>query len=65
MPVANCTCGHQTNSACSNFWMQDGKPTECYARVIGGTWSRGCGYDQADENEKQFADELIEKTRGA
>ena len=63
MPTAICKCGRTTNSAMSNYWFADGKPTECYAAFDKeqGKWVEGCSLDKADTYSRKFIQELIRK----
>ena len=59
-PVGICKgCGRQTNSATSDYWHKDRKPTECYAAFVKGKWVKGCAYDKTGDFERDFADGLI------
>lgn len=64
MPAFTCSCGEQTNSACSNYFQakvdNEYMPKfECYARMINGKWQKGCAYDRAHTFDRNFADKLI------
>ena len=58
-------CGGLTNTAVCN-WTEpdirgDRKAHECYIRVEGGVWVRGCGWDRADPH---YGKPLYEKYLG-
>lgn len=62
MPSGKCTgCGQMTNSATSNWWSQDGVPTECYAAYVNGEWVPGCGYAKADQLTKNIMRALFKR----
>ena len=46
MPAATCTCGRETNSATSNYWRMQGKPTRCFVAMEKGVWVKGCAWDE-------------------
>lgn len=53
MPTATCQgCGRLTNSAVSDYWDHDRKPTKCKAAFVDGRWVPGCDYgNDADDAE--------------
>lgn len=56
-----CSCGHKTNPAVSNCWdVECQADMICHARIIDGKWVKGCAYDGASEDNKHFADRVIE-----
>jgi len=64
MPVMKCIlCSHQTNSIVSKYWMfEDGFAHGCFARLDkDGKWEKGCHYAFADNFEKTFADDLVNR----
>lgn len=62
MPTGLCSgCGRMTNSTTSNWWLtKDYKPTKCVvAWEENGEAVRGCGYDDANDHFKAYADDVI------
>jgi len=64
MPTIQCAkCGALTNTAVSNWTepeiREDKKAYECYAKIVGGKWVKGCGYDNCDSYTKPFIDGLL------
>lgn len=50
-----------TNSALSNYWHKNGKPTECYAAYVDEKWVEGCAIDKADSFNADFARKIIKE----
>lgn len=64
MPAIECAkCGGLTNTAVSNWTepeiRKDKKAYECYAKVVGNKWGKGCGYDNCNPYLKYSVDKLI------
>lgn len=58
-------CGGMTNTAvCDYLHHSDWQPRKCYARFEDGRWVKGCGYDEANQMDKQFVDHLTVDTEG-
>ena len=67
MPVIECNkCGGKTNTAlCYHIDRTDGKAEYCILRWENDGWVEGCGYQDANEFEKPYADKILhEATEG-
>lgn len=72
MPITKCiNCGHITNSATSNYWLDtemDGKTpketgvaTKCYVSLVDDKWVEGCVYNDIGPIQRKLFDRLLEK----
>lgn len=62
MPTGTCLgCRRTTNSTTSNWWQnKDRTPTKCLvAWEESGEAVRGCAYDEASDQVKAYADDVI------
>jgi len=54
-------CGSETTRTyCHSFWKK-GKQHSCLLKIQNGIWVKGCGYEGATAEEKQFAESKIAK----